>query len=319
MSEVLEVLIEGFDPNKLEEEEDQYDKTWKKIVGAYQNQTIIQGNFIGIEDLRQPKQAKKENEDGKESNEKSSEETKNASNEKEATKEQDDDKKYNIVTCAVVQVDHVRGYIPIHEFGVDNKRQLRAFTGRSVVFKILKYDRENEIFIGSRVKAREQMAKHLLSKIKEGDEVIAVVNNVTPSLVRADIGGIDVKIPIDEIRYGWIDDLTEEVKVGDHLKVKILEIDKENQKVKVSRKALLPNPFPDCLNRYKKGSEYIGTVSGVREYGVFVNLEPGVDSLARHLKYENVKKGDKVLVRILDIEPEKEHISVRITRIVERG
>ncbi|RKJ51421.1 S1 RNA-binding domain-containing protein, partial [Butyricicoccus sp. 1XD8-22] len=162
----------------------------------------------------------------------------------------------------------------------------------------------------------EHMANITLNRIDKGDTIVAVVSSVSPSLVRADIGGIEVKIPIEEIRYGWIDDLTEEVKVGDHFHVKVLEIDKEEKQVKVSRKALQQNPYPDCLKRYKKGNEYTGTVSGVREYGVFINLEDGVDSLARHLKYENVQKGDRVLVRIISTDAKKEHIVTRITRVI---
>ena len=69
--------------------------------------------------------------------------------------------------------------------------------------------------------ALDHMAAITLKKIEVDDEIIAVVRSVSPSLVRADIGGIEVKIPLEEIRYGWIDDLTEEVKQGDHLKVKV--------------------------------------------------------------------------------------------------
>lgn len=278
-NEVMEMLIEGFDPSKLKEKEDEYDKAWKTIIGAYQNKTIIQADFVAIEELTRPDETKE--------------------------------------TCAVVQIDKVRGYIPLSESGVENKRQLRALSQREkIAFKVLSYDMENDIFVASRVQALEQMAEITLNRLEVGDKTVAVVTNVSPSLVRADIGGIEVKIPIDDIRYGWIDDLTEEVKVDDHFYVKVLDIDKEEKKVKVSKKALEKNPFPDCLKRYKVGDEHKGTVSGVREYGVFVNLEPGVDSLARHLKHENVKKGDKVMVRILSADAEKEQIVTRITRVL---
>lgn len=277
-TDITNMLIEGFDPSKLQAEESEYDKAWKTIYGAYQNKTIIQGEFVAIEELARP------------------------------------DNKTE--TCAVVQIDRVRGFIPLEHFGVQNKRQLRAMTGRNIAFKVLNYDRDNDIFVASRLDALEQMANITLNRIDVDDTILAVVSSVSPNLVRADIGGIEVKIPINDIRYGWIDDLTEEVKVGDHLRVKVLEIDKEEQKVRVSRKALQKNPFPDCLKRYKKGNEYTGTVSGVREYGIFVNLEDGVDSLARHLKWENVKKGDRVLVRIVETNAKEQHIVTRITRVI---
>ena len=167
------------------------------------------------------------------------------------------------------------------------------------------------MFTGSRTAALDHMAAITLKKIDVDDEIIAVVRSVSPSIVRADIGGIEVKIPLEEIRYGWIDNLTEEVKQGDHLKVKVLEIDKEEKKVTVSAKATQKNPWLRSIGRYTSGNKYVGTVSGVREYGVFINLEAGVDSLTRHLKFQNVKRGDRMLVRVLETDAQKEHSHCR--------
>lgn len=277
-NEVVNMLIEGFDPSKLEREDKYYEEAWKEIIGAYQNRKVIQADVVAIEDLDK------------------------ADGEKE--------------TCAVVQMDRVRGFIPMEEFGVQTKRQLRSFAGKPIRFVVLNYDRDNDVFVASRKQALDIMSDIWLNRHEEGDTVLAVARSVSPNLVRADIGGIEVKIPIDDVRYGWIDDLEEEVKVGDHFYVKVLEINKEEKSVKVSAKATQENPFPDCLKRYKKGSEHTGVVSGVREYGIFVNLEPGVDSLARHLRHENVKKGDRVLVRIEGADAKKEHIMTRITRVI---
>ncbi|WP_262173242.1 S1 RNA-binding domain-containing protein [Saccharococcus sp. Marseille-Q5394] len=268
----MQVLIEGFDPSKVEAVNN-FDKDWKEVYGAHQNNSIIQAPIVGIEKLL--------------------------------------DK-----PCAVVSVGNIRGYIPMEFTGAANLRHLRAMTGQSVAFKVLNYDREAEVFTGSRTAALDHMAAITLKKIDVDDEIIAVVRSVSPSLVRADIGGIEVKIPLEEIRYGWIDDLTEEVKQGDHLKVKVLEINKEEKTVTVSAKALQENPWLRSIGRYTSGNEYVGTVSGVREYGVFINLEAGVDSLARHLKFQNVKKGDRVLVRVLETDAQKEQIRARITRVL---
>src|SRR5690606_29948180 len=112
----------------------------------------------------------------------------------------------------------------------------------------------------------------------------------------------------------WIDDLTEEIKAGDHLQVKVTELDKENQVVKVSAKATKQNPWPDCTKRYFEFSEYVGTVSGVQEYGVFVNLEPNVDALVSHMKFEDIQKGDKVLLRVTKIDVKEEQIRGRIVK-----
>jgi len=292
MAEILEnVLIEGFDPEQFNDKNLDYsDKDWEKVYAAYQNDKFLQAPMTGIETIGEGENKK---------------------------------------TCAIVHVGKIKGIIPLEYTGANNLRQLRAMTGQDVAFMILNYDREAEVFTASRTKAQEEMAKITLRKIDEGDIIPAVVRHVTQNLVRADIGGIDVRIPINEVRYGWIDDLQEEVKVGKPLKVKVLKIEEKEvdtsegetgtekkTAVTVSAKATQKNPWPDCTKNYQKGGEYVGIVSGVREYGVFVNLEPGVDSLASHLKFQNVKKGDKVLVRIHSIDPKEEQVRTRITRVL---
>lgn len=275
IEELNSVLIEGFDPSKMQKEEG-YDKDWKTVVSAKQNDKVLQADITGIEQVG-----------GKE--------------------------------CAVVSVGHIRGYIPIEFTGVENLRQLRAMTGKPSVFKVLEYVEEDDkrIFMASRTDALKEMAAITLRKISVEDEILAVVRNVSPTLVRADIGGIEVRIPLTEMRYGWIDDLTEYVKVGDHLKVKVMAIDEENLKVTVSAKALQKNPWETAKNRYKRNGEYVGKVSGVRDFGIFVNLEDGVDSLASHLKFQHVNKGDKVLIRINSIDEENQQIRCRIVRIIK--
>lgn len=268
------MLIEGFDASKIKKEKE-YDRDWQQVVGARQNDKILQAEISGLERLK--------------------------------------DKE-----CAVVSVGRVRGYIPLEHTGAENLRQLRAMTGRKVAFKVIEYieDGDRQLFIASRTAALNEMAEITLRKIKEGDAIHAVVRSVSPTLIRADIGGIEVKIPLDQVRYGWIDDLTEEVRPGDHMMVKVISIDIEKKHVTVSPKALQENPWKTAKDRYKIGAEYVGRVSGVREYGVFVNLEDGVDSLASHLKYQSLQKGDRVLVRINDVDEKQQQIRTKIVRVI---
>lgn len=269
--DVMNFLIEGFDPSKLQE--DETEKKWKEVIGAYQNEKILQSELRGIEKVRNTQ-------------------------------------------CAVIQYGPIKGYIPLEESGYKDVNEIRSMTGQPVLFKIVKYDKDNNIFVASRKKAQEQIAEITLKKINIGDVIPCVVKLVSSTLVVGDIGGIQVRIPVEEMGYGWVDDLHDIVKVGHHLKVKVISIDKDNKKVKVSAKAAMPNPYPDCAKRFIVRGEYSGTVSGVRDYGIFVNLEPGVDSLAPHLKFENVKKGDKVLVKILNVDTKKEQIRSKIVKIL---
>src|SRR5690606_10896125 len=116
--------------------------------------------------------------------------------------------------------------------------------------KVLNYDRENNLFTASRKAALEHMANVTWSRVEEGQILMSVVRDVMPWGIKVDIGGVQVEIPIDEVDHGWIDDLYEKVRVGDHLRVKVIELDKENKTIKVSAKQAKPSPWPECAKRY---------------------------------------------------------------------
>ncbi|NRG44039.1 30S ribosomal protein S1 [Bacillus sp. CRN 9] len=280
-SDVLNVLIEGFDPDKIQEQE-AVDSKWREIQGAYQNNTILTGELVGFEALKLN--------EGKE-------------------------------LCGVVRIGSIKGLIPLMESGIDNNdkqaiNKFRALSGKKIAFNVLQYSKDNNLFIASRKKARDQMMEVTLRKIDVGYNIYCVAREVEQGHIIGDIGGIDVHIPVFELTYGWVDDLRDFYKAGDHIKVQVVNIDNENKEVKVSAKPLLQNPFPDCATRYIKNGEYVGTVSGVQNYGIFVNLEEGVDSLAPHLKFQNVQKGDKVLVRVIGVDIEKEQVRSKIIRVL---
>lgn len=284
MVEVLNsVLIEGFDPSKAEYKPTELEnKHWQEILSAYQNGKIISGELVGFENLK-------------------------LNNKKEL--------------CGIVWKGNIKGIIPLMESGINPEdeqaiNKYRALSGKQITFKVLHYDQESNMFVASRKRAREEMADITLRKIEVGFNIHCVIREVYQGHVVGDIGGIDVVVPVFELTYGWIDDLRDHYKSGDHIRVQVVEIDREKREVKVSMKPLLKNPFPDCATRYVKNGEYVGRVSGVQNYGIFINLEEGVDSLAPHLKFQNVKKGDKVLVRIVQVDVAKEQIRTKIVRVL---
>ncbi|WP_052345857.1 hypothetical protein [Paucisalibacillus sp. EB02] len=216
---------------------------------------------------------------------------------------------------------NIKGLIPLFESGIDPEdkqavNKFRALSGKKIAFKVLQYSKDDNIFIASRKQAKEHMAEITLRKIDVGFHIYCAAREVHQGHIVGDIGGIDVHIPVFDLTYGWVDDLRDMYKSGDHIKVQVMEIDSESKEVKVSAKPLLKNPFPDCSTRYQKNGEYVGKVSGVQNYGIFVNLEDGVDSLAPHLKFQNVQKGDKVLVRVIGVDLEKEQIRTKIVRVL---
>lgn len=281
MADVSNVLIEGFDPNKIVERVEENSR-WLEIQSAYQNGTILNEDLVGFETLNLN------------------------------TKKQ---------LCGIVRLGEIKGIVPLFESGIDPEdkqavNKFRALSGKEIAFKVLHYTKDENIFLASRKQAKEQMADITLRKIDVGYNIHCVVREVEQGHIIGDIGGIDVHIPVFELTYGWIDDLRDVYKSGDHLRVQVIEIDSNNKEVKVSKKPLLKNPFPDCATRYHKNGEYVGRVSGVQNYGVFVNLEEGVDSLAPHLKFQNVQKDDRVLVRVTNVDLGKKQIRTKIVKVL---
>ncbi|MDX8367670.1 S1 RNA-binding domain-containing protein [Cytobacillus sp. IB215665] len=277
----LDVLIEGYDANKaLKMEEDISEKAWREIYSSRQNSTILQADVIGLEDKIYSDKVKEKK------------------------------------PCAIIQIGFIRGFVPIDFSGVQTKDELRDLVGTAIAFKVIAIDRENEIFVASRDAALEHMANITIKKLKKDKIVLSVIRKVGQRDLQVDIGGIKAEIPITEVDYGWVDNLEERYKAGDHINVKIIEVDKDNKQVKVSAKAAKPNHWSQISKQFSVKSEYVGKVSGVTDYGTFVNLAAGVDALVPHLRHESVKKGQKVLIRISSINAEEQKINGRIIRIV---
>ncbi|MGB9804981.1 S1 RNA-binding domain-containing protein, partial [Desulfofundulus sp.] len=129
-----------------------------------------------------------------------------------------------------------------------------------------------------------------------------------------DISGVPGVLEAREYDWGWTDDLSARLKVNETLSVLVLSVDREKERVTVSRRALLPDPWPGIEERYKVGDEIAGRVTGVEKYGIFVNLEPGIDALTPHMVRGYPMVGDYLYVRITGIDPEKRHIRARVIR-----
>lgn len=218
--------------------------------------------------------------------------------------------------CGIVQVGSVRGLIPQEFSGTTDAHAFKALVGSPIAFKIVNYDREGETFVASRQAAKEHMANVTWNQLEEGRSIRAVVRSVERKMIKADIGGIEVEIPAQEYGHGWVDNLEEIVRNGDHIRVKVVTLDKETKTVQVSKKVLEPDPWPACTKHFARGGTYVGKVTGIVDYGVFINLAPGVDALTRHPKFERnkVRRGDKVLVRLLNVDVNKKQIYGNISK-----
>jgi small subunit ribosomal protein S1 len=278
----LDVLIEGYDESKAQEllsDQNEVNQDWIDVYESRQNTTILQAEVQGIEEKTYSMATKKK------------------------------------MLCAMIDIGTVRGMIPLDFLEVEDRKQARKLIGEKVAFVVIAVDRENGFFVGSRKQALQQMADKTLKKIDKGDIIPSVVREVYNANMVLDIGGIQCRVPTSDVTYGWIDNLHDYYKVGDHVKVKVMDLDKKKRSVKVSIKETKPNEWERVHDYYKEFGEYVAKVSGVSEFGTFVTLREGISGLAQHLRHEVVKKGDKVLIRVLKIKQKEQKMNVKILKV----
>lgn len=200
--------------------------------------------------------------------------------------------------------------------------RMRQLIGQQIVFKVKKIDMDNNLCILSRKEALDQLQGVTWQEIKEGDIRKAVVRYVTQSVVYMSVGGIEAKMPASDISYGYISDAREVIKPGEVMGVKVIGIDRENNKISVSAKALKDRDaiWKSVLDRYIVKGEYLGTLTGIIETGMFVNLERDIDVFIAHPRNRKLglklKIGQKIIVRITGLNLDKKRLFGRLSRIV---
>ncbi len=217
--------------------------------------------------------------------------------------------------CGVVYYQNIRVIIPLALSGFETTHEYRDYAGLPISFIVKEFDQQAKTVVGSRLEALKLKAEITRRKIKVDDIVMSVVRRIRGKFIYLDIGGIEAVMSISELRHGWVQRIEDELEVGDAFEVKILAIDPSGE-VKVSAKALQPDPWEtDVVSRFKVGNEYLGTISGVMDYGNFINIAQGIDAYAQHLKFESLHLGDKVLVRVQYMNIKERRIVARIVKV----
>jgi small subunit ribosomal protein S1 len=228
-----------------------------------------------------------------------------------------------------VDIGHIQAFLPGSQIDLKPIRNLDALIGQRLRFKVIKFNRKrNNIVLSRRVlldEERKQLREETLKNLKEGDVVEGTVKNLTDYGAFIDLGGMDGLLHITDISWGRIGHPSEKLSVGDRIKVKILHFDQEKEKVSLGLKQALPDPWESLPRKYPIGSRLKGKVVNVTDYGVFVELEEGVEGLvhiseltwSKKMKHPSkiVHIGDTVEVMVLDCDPAKRRISLGMKQI----
>ena len=229
----------------------------------------------------------------------------------------------------IVEIENLEAFLPGSQISTKPIPNLDQFIGKESKFKILKIDKERRNIIVSRKKVIEEeqntRLRELRSRISIGTELDGEVRNITDYGAFIDLGGIDGLLHITDMAWGHIKHPSDMLNIGDKVKVKVLDFDVENSRVSLGLKQLVPHPWENIETKYPEGSIISGKVVNVTNYGVFVELESGVEGLVhisemswtqkiRHPK-QILKVGDTIKAIVLTISKEEKRISLGIKQM----
>ncbi|MFW5709328.1 MAG: 30S ribosomal protein S1 [Chloroflexota bacterium] len=203
----------------------------------------------------------------------------------------------------------------------DRREAWNDLIGEELIVKVIEVDQDRRRLIFSEREAqkewRAQQKARLLSELKEGDVVSGTVTGLRDFGAFVNLGGADGLIHVSELAWHRVDHPRDILKVGDEIDVYVLNLDRDSNRIALSRKRLLPDPWEDASERYHEGQLVEGTVTNVVDFGAFVALDNGLEGLL-HLSemgdgtlkepYSYVKKGDRLSLRISHLEPEKRRV-----------
>lgn len=235
----------------------------------------------------------------------------------------------------LVNLDGVRGFVPASQVsgisrGPDAQKQsdMARLVGSSLTLKIIEINRNrNRLILSERQAAqevREARKDEIIENLKEGDVRTGTVTSITDFGAFVDIGGADGLVHLSELSWSRVKHPAEILKIGDKVKVYVLNIDNDRKRIALSIKRTQEEPWSTISGRYQLGQLVDATITQLASFGAFARLEDGVEGLihvsemgdgrVQHPR-ELVAEGDTVPVRIIRIDPARKRIGLSMRRV----
>ena len=227
---------------------------------------------------------------------------------------------------ALVRWNRLEGFIPSSHLvsanmALERREAMSQLIGSTLGVKVVEVDQDRRRLIFSEREAqrewRARQKQKLLAELSIGDVVGGSVTGLRDFGAFVNIGGADGLIHVSELAWHRVDHPRDILKIGEQIEVYVLNLDRETNRIALSRKRLLPDPWDDAQYRYHEGQLVAGQVTNVVDFGAFVALDDGLEGLL-HLSemgdgalkepYSYVQKGDHLSLRISHLEPEKRRV-----------
>ncbi len=223
----------------------------------------------------------------------------------------------------------VEAFLPGSQIDIIPPKDLNEYVGNVYEFKIVKVNDDRKNIVLSRREVIEQeraeQRQKFLETVKEGDQVEGLVKNLTDFGAFVDLSGMDGLLHITDMSWGRINHPSEMLTIGQSVKVQILEVNREKERVSLGLKQLQPNPWEDIENRYPVGQTVAGKITKLVPYGAFVEVEEGVEGLIHVSELSWTKRitrpsdvldmGQEVQAVVLGINKDEQKISLGVRQL----
>jgi small subunit ribosomal protein S1 len=229
----------------------------------------------------------------------------------------------------IVDLFGVDAFLPGSQIDLRPVRDMEKLMGKELEFRIIKLNRRRRNIVVSRrlilEQDREEKRRTLLIELEVGQIREGAVKNITDFGAFIDLGGIDGLLHITDMSWGRVSHPSEVVSIGDTVRVKVIDVDRDRERISLGLKQLTAYPWDDVDEKYPVGSKVHGRVVSITDYGAFVELEKGVEGLVhvsemswtQHIRHPSkiVSVGDEIDAMVLNIDKENERISLGLKQM----
>jgi small subunit ribosomal protein S1 len=222
----------------------------------------------------------------------------------------------------------VRGFLPASLVDIRRVHNLDEFLGQTLECKVIELNRSrNNVVLSRRAvleEERKEVREQILGRLEPGQVVEGKISNIVDFGAFVDLEGIDGLIHISELSWSHVNHPSEVVSIGDTVRIKVLDIDRDRQRISLGLKQTQEDPWQRVISTHRSGDVLEGTVTKVVAFGAFVEILPGVEGLVHiseladhHVESpsEVVEPNSKLNVKILEIDEERRRLSLSIKRV----
>ena len=222
----------------------------------------------------------------------------------------------------------VRGFLPASLVDIRRVQDLDEFMGQTLRCKVIELNRSrNNVVLSRRAvleEERKEMRQAILDRLSPGDVVTGTISNIVDFGAFVDLEGIDGLIHISELSWSHVNHPSELLEIGQEVEVKVLDIDRERQRISLGLKQTQSDPWQQVVDTYDQGDVVEGRVTKVVTFGAFIEVVPGVEGLVHiseladhHVENprEVVTQGETVKARIIEMDAERRRLSLSLKRV----